>query len=445
MVDKTLKEVTIQDYIDSRFDVTNEQGEVLKDGANVSGGTLHINGDTAYIEWTNQSIIHGETWHQAIYLKAKEGYIGGNNVTTNDDSKGGFTLKVGEITKMQPSPTVNVKVDLLMNNLESTIFYGDTIQADATAILKMYNTEAPQGRVNGKVVTYTNYDKNKLHLQWFSDADGQTKIENLTTIAPEKEATYYLKVTYDTGESTQESYDNSNRNIAGNALVNTPGTATATNSGKVIRGENTFDTDLNQTTYGQDLTYGVYKIHVVKGQIQINKKINSQYSNIEVQNANQTFIYKVERFEKADDPNVAETFYETISFDANGNATEDSRLISGLKKGYYKVTEESQWSKKYELDSVVSEGNSILKASDNQLLGAGITIGTREGEADENGKYTFSGLVDAKSPKSSATQWTDNNQYQPYANGKRTHVSFVNKNTNWNWLSDTASAINVFK
>ena len=60
-----------------------------------------------------------------------------------------------------------------------------------------------------------------------------------------------------------------------------------------------------------------------------------------------SFLYKIERKDK--DGNVLDTFYQTIDFSANQNTKEKTVKIKGLKKGYYTVTEITDWSWKYEL------------------------------------------------------------------------------------------------
>ena len=50
---------------------------------------------------------------------------------------------------------------------------------------------------------------------------------------------------------------------------------------------------------------------------------------------------------------LVNTFYEVINFNANESGTEKTKTISGLSKGYYTVTEETEWSAKYNLVSQV--------------------------------------------------------------------------------------------
>lgn len=121
-----------------------------------------------------------------------------------------------------------------------------------------------------------------------------------------------------------------------------------------------------------------FTIYVVKGQLNITKKINQQYvgGDDEFIKANQSFLYKIERKDK--DGNVLDTFYQTIDFSANQNTKEKTVKIKGLKKGYYTVTEITDWSWKYELKSQADDysGNAENTTS-NIYIGDDTTAYTR--------------------------------------------------------------------
>ena len=116
----------------------------------------------------------------------------------------------------------------------------------------------------------------------------------------------------------------------------------------------------------------------MKGQLNITKKINQQYvgGDDEFIKANQSFLYKIERKDK--DGNVLDTFYQTIDFSANQNTKEKTVKIKGLKKGYYTVTEITDWSWKYELKSQADDysGNAENTTS-NIYIGDDTTAYTR--------------------------------------------------------------------
>lgn len=174
---------------------------------------------------------------------------------------------------------------------------------------------------------------------------------------------------------------------------------------------------LDDHAEGRDFT-----IHVVKGQIEINKKIDAQYSNESKINSYQTFVYKIERSETEGGP-VVETFYQTLSFAPNDNKTEATAIISNLKKGYYTVTEEEKWSKKYTLTSTTD--NYEFKDG-GEGAGKDLPIGLRD---DHTGYYGLDQeCYEAKGFK-----------------GKKAQITFKNDLKSWaGWYSDAAGSKNTF-
>ena len=106
VVNNSISNATIRDYIDPRFEIIDAAG----------GNVVTADGKT-YVEWTNQEIGYGNEnstgWHKVIKVKAKDDYIGGNNVTTNGPESG---ITVDGVTKKFPQPTVNVKSELFITN-----------------------------------------------------------------------------------------------------------------------------------------------------------------------------------------------------------------------------------------------------------------------------------------------------------------------------------------
>ena len=116
-----------------------------------------------------------------------------------------------------------------------------------------------------------------------------------------------------------------------------------------------------------------------------------------------------------------------------------------MPKGVYVVTEETDWSPKYTLQSAsggMQNGNGIY-------LNVGTLVGT-----DDKGVRTFTGVECFKygQDKASITPYTESDaKYiylsgnDHYANNQPAESSFINNlNGNWKWLSDTAAAINQF-
>lgn len=173
-----------------------------------------------------------------------------------------------------------------------------------------------------------------------------------------------------------------------------------------------------------------FTVYLVKGQLDIYKQINENYTNIETINANQNFVFKIERRDSPDGEST-DTYYVTINFDANKDQpnTYKSESIFGLKKGFYTVTEETSWSSKYVLSETSNNYNNAGNAV-NLYIGDEAWNGLSNPDAD--GKYNYYGTAVDKA-------------YQKVANAHVAEARFTNKlDVNWKWLSDVASALNKF-
>lgn len=109
---------------------------------------------------------------------------------------------------------------------------------------------------------------------------------------------------------------------------------------------------------------GTIYIQVVSGELTITKNIDTNYTKDQTINASQTFIFKIDVRDTIDGP-IRETFYQTIDFSANAERTTKKLTLRDLSKGYYTVTEESDWSWKYSEDETSRfdnyEGNGMVK------------------------------------------------------------------------------------
>ena len=278
---------TITDVIDSRFEIVDD-GEVITEAKftngqyvlSSGGGIVTKLGNGNYqVQWTDQTIPNknkekDNQWSKTITVRAKDEYIGGNNVTTN---AAGSQINTGYGHVDLPYPTVNVKSDLVVNNNEVTIFYGDTVPTDAEIINKLFNKSNPQGYVtqldgSEKLVEYTMgadgqpFKETDFTLTWYEDAEC-TKLVDLASQTPAPESKeYYLKVTYNNlgdAKTGDECTTNTDENISGEFTENA-GIKTATST---VTAHNSEDS--------KERKYGVYKINIIAGQIQIIKKLDS--------------------------------------------------------------------------------------------------------------------------------------------------------------------------
>lgn len=390
----TIEGAVIRDYIDPRFELLN-----VVDGK-VEGGTVGTDEHGTYVEWETSILPKTEEgepgWQKTLVVKAKETYIGGNNVVTNGPESG-ITVNGGD-TYPFDQPTVNVKVRFDIGNDEDTIFYGDKVGNFLT-------DEAVNGIFNPSEVKYqdtvfADLNPEDFTMTWYNEKDQEVSLEDIRN--SETEGTYYLKVTYSNhgGASSAESKEHT--------------------GGHEVTAENASMT-------------GTYKVHVVKGQIQLTKIIDQKYTQIQQTNSEQSFVFRVDRRAEEDlASEILDTYYVVISFDANGNVVSGTDTISGLKKGYYTVTEQTEWSSKYNKDQVTVWDN----YSDTKFAGAisgVLPIGKllNDGKTNEKGQYDFYG--------------TEDDTYAKYAVNHKAEVEYNNKiKEDWNWLSDVASAVNAF-
>lgn len=242
---------TVTDVIDPRFVIVKDNGETIKNEDLKNGKTITLNNGgvvsldkkgNQVITWTDQTIPNkkkGE-WSNTITVKAKDDYIGGNNVPTNVTPDSKITTGYGEI--VLPQPKVNVKAELKVKDKAVTIYKGDRLPDTDTVLNEMFDLAGNTSKYNVPESSFT--------TEWYSDPECTTKVTDLTA---DTETTYYLKVRYNAGKPTAESNANTANNIAGDA-------------DHIVEAVNEKDS--------AEL-YGIYTIKVVSGEIRITKKLES--------------------------------------------------------------------------------------------------------------------------------------------------------------------------
>lgn len=322
---------TITDVIDPRFVIINDNNNTIITNEDLAepitlknGGVVSLN-ENGYqvVTWNEQTIPNkakGKPWSNTITVRAKDEYIGGNNVPTNiaPDSK----ITTGYGNAILPQPKVTVKSDLVVNNKKTTIFYGDTVPTADDILKVLFDKANPQGYVTQldgkeKVVSYTigadgqEIKPEDFTLTWYEDEDctKEIKVEDMANVVPEPDSKqYYLKVTYISGKS-----DGS-------------GVLTAHNSQK----------DTNRE-------YGVYTIKIITGQIQIIKKLESEAKE------DVEFTFDVTNEAGAKIATATATIEAgnkegTVTLKLENGVKEqisenDTSILTGLARGEYKVTE----------------------------------------------------------------------------------------------------------
>lgn len=219
----------ITDVVESQFEIV---GVYEADGTTVDT-TAVVQG--SQVTWANQTLTGNEEapgWNKVIKVRAKDSYIGGNNVATNVEEESGIQIGKSPFRAFDPQPSVNVKVNLEVGNAENTIFLGESVPYDNQTKAQM-KEDLLQG------VTYT----------W--DTDPSTHPTPTTT----GDVYYNLTASYAAGNPTDSSTENSGGHVNGTLENGYQTTATGTYTVHVIAGqltvskivEDTADMDPNQT------------------------------------------------------------------------------------------------------------------------------------------------------------------------------------------------------
>lgn len=344
----------ITDIIDPRFELLKNDGTLytqddLNNGVEVNGGTVSLVNGNYQIQWTDQTIPNkkkGE-WNKTIKVKAKDSFIGGNNVTTNVSPGSKIFTGYGEVELQQP--TVNVKVNLVVKDKDVWIYKGDTVPTDETILNQLFNeseTSYSKGTISAADA------KDHITLQWKDGTQTNISKENMAT-TPDDDTEYYLEVTYDPKTtSTDESKTN-----------------TTTSDGEqhvVGAAEKAYNPD------NRNNPYGIYKIHVIKGQIQITKNVT------EASDTGRTFTFNVNA---KNGQNVSDS---QVSVTVKANETSGTVTLPDLPRGEYTVTENNADGYTIQaFDIVTGDGQtdceSVKSDADKSLK---FTLGNNVGEAN---------------------------------------------------------------
>ena len=309
--DISITGATITDIIDPRFELLKDDGTLytqddLNNGVEVNGGTVSLVKGNYQIQWTDQTIPNKKNgeWNKTIKVKAKDNFVGGNNVTTNVSPGSKISTGYGDVEL--PQPTVNVKVNLVVKDKDVWIYKGDTVPTDETILNQLFNeseTSYSKGTISAADA------KDHITLQWKDGTQTNISKENMAT-TPDDDTEYYLEVTYDPKTtSTDESKTN-----------------TTTSDGEqhvVGAAEKAYNPDNSNNPYG------IYKIHVIKGQIQITKNVT------ETSDTDRTFTFNVNA---KNGQNVSDSQVNVI---VPAGETSGTVTLPDLPRGEYTVTEDN--------------------------------------------------------------------------------------------------------
>ena len=301
---------TVTDVIDSRFELTAGSRDQLEaEGAEI---TSNKDGSTT-ITWKDVAIsgkkVSGTTeieragWHRAIVIKAKDEYIGGNDVPTNGAGSG---INVDNNHAEFPQPTVNVKVDFNIGKDGTVIFKGDALSqyftnGVASGITKLVSTTGSEYTMLGDV---------NVSTKWYTDAACRNEItkEAIQAAKPAADTVYYAKVT---------------------VTPRTDGSASSANS----VGDGKATGEYYKVDPVGIAKTGTYTVRVVSGAIQIEKQLDTKAAK------NETFTFEITRTD-VDGFALIDVSITINAGETKGTlSNEDLEKLKSLPRGTYEVSE----------------------------------------------------------------------------------------------------------
>lgn len=425
-----IKGVTISDIITKEFKLTEDEIKRLReDGAEV---TENSDGTTT-VTWSDQTVKYSSDtnnpgWKKDIHVVANDTFLGGNYVPTNVNAT--LTVKVNgkDYTHEFPKPTVNVgPLDITLGGSYDIVFKGDTITVK-DQITKLYDT------IKFGSTSINNNDFSSIQLN-------DSEIAKLLTDGTLTKETYtykgdgsFGKIVYTLQPNSLEDHKATTASNIGDDGYRIPvETYTlkveyiplTTDERLSVITKNEFTAPTNSQQNGAS-GEGSHKVYVAAGELDLTKEINKQYTDEPKVNANQSFVFKITKYDATDPSKVVDTFYQTISFSANDiNNKSKTVKFKGLDKGYYTIEEVTEWSWKYELED--QEDNYSKNTTPNKLIFVGDKVEDKYYGLESNFKITETGQTDYKNV---ATSKFEN------------HLSTVKNIVNI--ISDVASAINKF-
>ena len=295
---QTIEDVVTKDYIDPRFDIVGASGNKLPLGSTITvgggeTGTIRQDANGIYVEWEVEKIEPGELedgkgFKASLYIKAKDDFIGGNNIPTNILGISAI-YSGGDNIGSFPDPLVNVPFKLTMKDIQDTIFLGEGIPRS--------KSQAQGDMVEEDLVSY-NYPSGMLTYTWDPSFTDGEQLEDTRE--------YELTVTASPKDFIQNPSSPYLQAVGNKAIA--------------------LSEDAN------------YKVIVKSGALTIKKTIEG------MENPDQTFVFEIKQYRDMQGTDLVRTFYETIRVSEGSN----SKTILNLPKGYYQVVEKSDWSWQYE-------------------------------------------------------------------------------------------------
>ena len=312
------------------------------------------------ITWANTEIpgkkdsgtsdIEKAGWHKEIFVKAKDEYIGGNDVPTNVTGSG---IDIDNNHAEFPRPTVNVKVDFNIGKDETVIFKGDELakyftDGVANGITKLISTTESEYTMLGDV---------NVSTEWYTDAEcrnGTTK-EAIQAAKPAADTVYYAKVT---------------------VTPKTDGSASSANS----VGDKKVPGDYYKVDSSGVAKTGTYTVKVVSGAIQIEKQLETKAAKDE------TFTFSI----KGTDVDGFIPIDVSITIKAGKTkgmlSNEDMEKLKSLPRGTYEVTEVDTNGYTIQEVNATDKTNCYSKVADDKVS---FTLGSDSNQKDVIKEKTY--------------------------------------------------------
>ncbi len=305
----------VVDTVDSRFDLLDKDGnKITKSGTYEIGGktaTVSV-GSTTTITWNEKEL---KDWSVSFQIQAKDDFLGGNMVPTNDPSNSYVVDKEHSFEV----PYVNVPLgNITLGNNEETDFLGDVVDTaanGASALLATASVDKPTAaelKAGGTVSKRYSYGGTEFGTLTFSyDTSDGIVGEHELTKKGEAVETYKLKISYTADTPEQRSIEDKDKESYDGAVV-------------------------TSTTTGADK--GIYKVNVVAGKLTINKTISN--ADYKAAFGDPVFTFKITN-------DKGKTYFRTLRFSevkapAEGENATDVTLtatITDLPSGNYTVKE----------------------------------------------------------------------------------------------------------
>lgn len=342
---------TVIDIIDSRFELTDASKRFLQaDGATI----VYNSNETTTITWENQSLLG---WERKFEIKARELYVGGNNVPTNDPNSRVIILDGDRtIEEKFPEPKVNVRIELTAGVARDEIFLGQSLERyfNDNQLKLMFD-------YSRDVKYFRDINTDRLVYSW--DVDGRDRPVEGTLV----EFTNYVKslsprVSSDTVPFKQL------------YISLTPLWADTSDEAKAAAEYMKKETDdpeytacmsdADDTTITNVTATGKYYVTIVDGSIVVDKKYDHSFltdliyskDEIEAIDARQTATFTIYKYaEDASIEAIANGTAEVLDTYSITITGEGNQKIVGLEAGMYKVEENTNWTWKY--NATVREAN----------------------------------------------------------------------------------------